>query len=126
MIYTIYFEKTAGQFGDIEEAVIESSKSGKKTFIRLRSMIRNKDRGLEFLARDFVACGWRIAKEDRVQTISPIIVNELSSKPWDENSRIKDLINTGEMKLYRGLSPEELDRFYKTYLIELLDRGAQK
>jgi len=42
-----------------------------------------------------------------------------------EFRNIKDLINTGEIKLYRGLSPEELDKFYKLYLIEA-DRGAQK
>lgn len=120
-IYTIYFEKTAGPFGDTEEAVIEISRPGNKTSIESKSA----DRQLEFLAQEFVQCGWRISKKDKIQTVSPVIINKWSPKPWDENSGIGELIDKGEMIIYRGLSSEELDRFYKSYLIEV-DRGAQK
>ena len=110
--YTIYFMK---KFGDKEKVVVDISRPGNKTGIGSKK----SDNNLESLANNFVSLGWRISKRDRVQTISPVILNEWAPKPWDEKFGIESLIDDGKMVLYRGLTSEELNAFYGHYFDEL-------
>lgn len=111
-VYTIYFMKKCG---GKEKVVIDISRPGDKTGIGSKKM----DNNLESLANNFVSLGWRISKRDRVQTISPVILNEWAPKPWDEKFGTESLIDDGKMVLYRGLTSEELNAFYGHYFDEL-------
>lgn len=116
--YTLYFMK---KLGNEEQAVIDISRPGDRT--QIESKERNNN--LESLAQNFVGHGWRISNKDRIQTISPIILNEWAPKPWNEESGIESLIEDGEMILYRNLTSEELDAFYGHYLSAVETKRAE-
>lgn len=107
--YTLYFMKESG---NRKQAVIEISSLKGRNLINSK----NNDNDLESLAQTFVKLGLRISKRDKVQTISPVIINEWAPKPWNRDSGVEAAINDGEMVLYSSLTSEQLHTFYGHYL----------
>ena len=92
-------------------ATIEIHKPGDKTGL--------EDIDFGSLGRQFANNGWKINPSDTIRTIIPIITNEWANKPWSENSGIEELIESGEMFFYNGVTPSEMRDFYSSYLREV-------